>query len=107
MQGGGAFRHWHEVLEGKAELAMTATDGTPAALRAGAITYIGGWLDETALGHLLRATCAAAAVPVTDMPYGLRRRDSATHRFLFNYNAAPITFDGVTIPAAGVHWRAL
>ena len=107
LQGGGAFRHWHEVLEGKAELAMTATDGTPAALRAGAITYIGGWLDETALGHLLRATCAAAAVPVTDMPYGLRRRDSATHRFLFNYNAAPITFDGVTIPAAGVHWRAL
>ena len=55
LQGGGAFRHWHEVLEGKAELAMTATDGTPAALRAGAITYIGGWLDETALVALVNA----------------------------------------------------
>lgn len=107
LQGGGAIRHWHEVLEGAAAVALTAADGTPAAMQAGAITYIGGWLDETALSHLLRATCTKVGVPVTEMPNGLRRRDTATHRFLFNYNAGPVTFEGITIPPAGVHWQAL
>lgn len=107
LQGGGAIRHWHERLEGTATPALVAQDGHAVAMTAGAITYIGGWLDETALGHLLRATCAAAGLPVTEMPYGLRRRDTATHRFLFNYNPAPVTFDGITIPAAGVHWSPL
>ncbi|MBL9053456.1 MAG: hypothetical protein JNN02_06970, partial [Tabrizicola sp.] len=40
------------------------------------------------------------------LPEGLRLRDTATHRFLFNYNAVPVDWAGVTIPAAGVHWMA-
>jgi beta-galactosidase len=39
------------------------------------------------------------------MPDGVRQRDTANHRFIFNYNAEPVLFDGETIPAAGVHWR--
>jgi beta-galactosidase len=36
----------------------------------------------------------------------LRRRDTATHRFLFNYNLVPAEWGGVTIPPAGVLWSA-
>ena len=41
-----------------------------------------------------------------NLPEGLRIRDTETHRFVFNYTALPITWDGVEIPAAGVHWTA-
>lgn len=107
LQGGGAIRHWHERLDGAASPALVAQDGHAVAMTAGPLTYVGGWLDETALGHLLRKTCQEAGVAVTDLPPGLRRRDTATHRFLFNYNPTPVSFDGITIPAAGVHWSPL
>lgn len=107
LQGGGAIRHWHEVLEGTADMALTTLEGEAAALRSGRLTYLGGWLDERALAHLLRKTCVELGIAVTEMPYGLRQRCTQTHRFLFNYNPAPVTFDGITIPAAGVHWSAL
>ena len=107
LQGGGAIRHWHERLDGAASPALVAQDGHAVAMTAGPLTYVGGWLDETALGDLLRKTCQEAGVAVTDLPPGLRRRDTATHRFLFNYNPTPVSFDGITIPTAGVHWSPL
>ena len=40
-----------------------------------------------------------------DLPDGLRVRDTARHRFVFNYAPEPQEWNGVTIPAAGVHWE--
>ena len=41
------------------------------------------------------------------LPEGLRRRDTPTTRFLFNYNAVPVEWAGQTIPPAGVWWQPL
>lgn len=103
LSGGGAIHRWHEVLEGSAEARLTTATGAPVAMTAGPLTYLGGWLDETALKDLLRAACAETGVETTEMPEGLRRRDTPRLRILLNYNPEPVTFDGVTIPAAGVH----
>ena len=41
------------------------------------------------------------------LPEGLRVRDTATHRFWFNYDSAPVSYEGRDIPAAGVHWEEI
>ena len=57
--------------------------------------------------RLLNAACAAEGIETDPLPEGLRRRDTATHRFLFNYNPVPAEWGGVIIPPGGVHWTAL
>ena len=101
---GGAFTGWREVLEGSAEVVEEAVDGTPAAMRAGNMTYLGGWPDEEALDRILRSAVIEAGLEFTDMPEGIRQRDTATHRFLFNYGPEPVHFAGHHIPAAGAVW---
>ena len=107
LEQGGALCHWREELEGSAPVIERATDGWPALMRSGSIAYLGGWPDANALTRILRAACAAQGIATTDLPPGLRQRDSATHRFRINYSPEPITFQGVTVPAAGVHWSKL
>jgi beta-galactosidase len=46
-------------------------------------------------------------VQTTPLPEGLRLRDTPTHRFVFNYNAHPVHWQGREITAAGVDWQAL
>jgi beta-galactosidase len=107
LEGGGAFRHWREVLEGGAGVTLRTADGHPAALRAGRLTYLGGWPDAEALDRLLRTACADAGLAVCAMPEGVRQRRTATHRFLFNYGPEPAAFEGTELPPAGVHWQPL
>jgi hypothetical protein len=38
------------------------------------------------------------------MPHGLRRRRAGDVTFLFNYNPHEVTFNGLTLKAADVHW---
>jgi beta-galactosidase len=71
---------------------------------AGKLQYLAGWPDDQALTRILQRACAAEAIETDPLPEGLRRRDTATHRFLFNYNAVAVEWGSVTIPAAGVHW---
>jgi len=104
---GGALMHWREKLEGGAEVLEAAEDGWPALVAVGKLCYLGGWPDEAALDRILQRACAAEGIGTDPLPEGLRRRDTGTHRFLFNYNAVPVEWNGVTIPAAGVHWAAL
>jgi beta-galactosidase len=101
---GGNFLHWREMVETGAEVVEACADGWPALIRAQGLQYLTGWPDEAALNRILLAACHAAGLETDPLPEGLRRRDSATHRFLFNYNAVPVEWDGETIPAAGV-WR--
>jgi beta-galactosidase len=104
---GGALLNWREKLEGGAEVVEVSEDGWPALVASGKLHYLGGWPDDEALTRILMRACAAEGIETDPLPEGLRRRDSATHRFLFNYNPVPAEWGGVTIPPAGVHWTPL
>ena len=104
---GGALLHWREKLEGNAEVVEVAEDGWPALVCAGRLHYLAGWPDDQALTRILQRACDAEGIETDPLPEGLRRRDTATHRFLFNYNPVPAEWGGVSIPPAGVHWTAL
>lgn len=107
LEAGGNLLHWREKIEGEAEVVERATDGWPALLRAGGIHYLAGWPEDAVLDRMLVGLCKAQGIGVEVLPEGLRRRDSDTHRFWFNYNPFAVDWDGVTIPAAGVHWEPL
>ena len=107
LNSGGNFLHWREKMEGSATVLETTADGWPALLQAGGIHYLAGWPDEAALSRILNQLCQAQGIDTDPLPEGLRRRDTATHRFLFNYNAVPAEWGGVTVPAAGVYFHSL
>ncbi|WP_306046794.1 beta-galactosidase [Nioella sp. MMSF_3534] len=105
VEGGGHVQLWQEDLEGTAEVTLRGADGQPLAMTNGRITYLGAWLDPEALTAFLRDALTRAGVKTTDMPGGLRRRQAGATEFLINYDPEPQTWDGVTVPAAGVAWR--
>lgn len=105
LAAGGNFRHWREKVETTAEVVETTSDGWPVLIRAAGLHYLAGWPDEAAFTRLLTGLCHKAGIETDPLPEGLRRRDSATHRFLFNYNAVPVEWDGEIIPPAGVLWQ--
>jgi beta-galactosidase len=107
LTAGGAFLHWREKLDTSAKVVETTEDGFAALIAAGGLHYLAGWPDDTALDRILSAACSRAGLDTDPLPEGLRRRDSATHRFWFNYNPVPVEWGGVTIPPAGVHWAPL
>ncbi len=104
---GGQFVHWREKMMGGAVVEEATVDGWPAVVSAGAVHYLAGWPDEAALDRMVMAACAAQGLNTDPLPEGLRRRDTATHRFWFNYNPVPVEWGGVVIAPAGVHWHAL
>jgi beta-galactosidase len=104
LEDGGNFLHWREKLEGTATVSARTTDGWPALLSAGKLHYLAGWPDDEALARVLQTACAAEGIETDPLPEGLRRRDTETHRFLFNYNPVPAEWAGETIPPAGVIW---
>ena len=107
LHSGGTLRHWREKLETSAEVVDRATDGWPALIRAGGLHYLAGWADPDTLLGIVERLCAKAGLATTRLPDGLRLRDSATHRFAFNYDGAPVDWQGQTIPPAGVAWWPL
>jgi len=102
---GGNFLHWREKLETTAQVVEMTTDGWPALIRAHGLHYLAGWPDETAYARILTTICHEIGLETDPLPEGLRLRDTETHRFMFNYNAVPVEWGNVTIPAAGVHWK--
>ena len=107
VEGGGHLRRWREELEGSAEVVLRLADGRPLAMRSGSTIYLGGWLDGQAARRLLRRLCEEAGVPTLDLPPGLRVRETARHRFWFNYGPEPVEAHGVRLPPAGVHRERL
>ncbi len=102
---GGNFLHWREKLESGSKVVELTADGWPALVAEGRLHYLAGWPDDTALDRILTTLCDGQGIAVDPLPEGLRRRDTATHRFWFNYNAVPVERGEITIPAAGVHWE--
>lgn len=107
LSGGGVFRHWREKVETAATVVETTTDGWPALVRSGGLHYLAGWAEPETMLALLEKLADEAGLVTTRLPSGLRLRDSATHRFVFNYGAEPIDWHGTTLPAAGVLWQPL
>jgi len=107
LKGGGALVHWFEELEGRFETVLTTEHGWPALIRGDNLHYLAGWPDAAIFREILRPLCQRAGLDILNLPDGLRLRDTATHRFFFNYAPEPITFDGITLPPAGVHWQPL
>lgn len=107
LEKGGQFLHWREKVETTARILERTEDGWPAVVGQGGIHYLAGWPDDAALDHILTEACQRAGLDIDPLPEGLRRRDSATHRFWFNYNPVPVEWAGAVIPPAGVHWQPL
>ncbi len=99
---GGAFKHWREKLDGVAT--ETTQDGFPAVIKGGKLHYLCGWPDDTAADRILAGLCAAEGLATQIMPEGLRRRRAGDVTFLINYNAEPVTHNGVTVQGCDVNW---
>ena len=69
--------------------------------------YLAGWLDPQGWDRLVALVCDREGIARVQLPDGLRIRDTATHRFVFNYSPEVIRWDGQEIPAAGVVWKPI
>ena len=107
VKGGGAVVHWAETVEGGARAVMRGTDGTPVLVAHNNLQYLSGWPDAALWDRIIVKLAQDSALPLTPLPDGLRLRDTATHRFAFNYGPEPVTFAGQEIDAAGVAWWSL
>ncbi len=104
VDGGGNVLHWAETVEGNAEIALRYADGKPFEIRSGSLSYIAGWPDAALWDRLIVDATQRSGIETERMPDGLRRRGTSTHRFYFNYGPSTVEHDGMTLPAAGVHW---
>jgi beta-galactosidase len=107
LEDGGRFVHWFEHLEGQADVIAQTASGQPAIMGAKNLRYLAGWPDEATFDQIVRGACAELGLEAKALPEGLRIRDTATHRFVFNYANRAHDWRGTKIPAAGVHWEAL
>lgn len=82
----GAVQLYTETLEGDLPTILTTKTGAPVAKSTGQMTYLGAWLDQAGLRTLLEPLLAKAGLETCRLPGGLRRRDTATERFWFNYD---------------------
>ncbi|MCH2248639.1 MAG: beta-galactosidase [Cognatishimia sp.] len=98
----GAFTGYREILTGAATVTLTAQDGTAAVMSQDGVHYLAGWPDAEGWKTILTPLCAQAGLEVIDLPEGLRRRDTATETFWFNYAAHDVTFDGRDFAPASV-----
>ncbi|WP_371156485.1 beta-galactosidase [Jannaschia sp. 2305UL9-9] len=99
---GGAIGKWLEHIDSPEDSGEMTTDGTPTLFRRGNRVHLAGWPDTTAARRILRDLAIEAGIAITDLPDGLRIRDTGAERFVFNYAAEPRTYEGQTVPAAGV-----
>ncbi|SMX40919.1 beta-galactosidase [Maliponia aquimaris] len=104
VTGGGAVIRWREEIETGAEVLLASEDGLPVLIAAGRTAYLGGWPDTALCARVLGLLCDRAGVRTCPMPGALRQRHTRESRFLINYGAEAVTYDGVTVPAAGVVW---
>lgn len=107
LEGGGAMRTWFEILEGTAEVHERTAAGDPAVVGAGPLRYLAGWPDPGAFVRIVEAAAGKAGLATRRLPEGVRLRDTATHRFAFNYGPEPAELDGTVLPPAGVAWWPL
>ena len=102
VTGGGAVTHWIERLSGNAPDLMTFTDGTPALKGIDGLWYLAGFPDDALWDRLITLAAEQTGLTLHPMPAGLRRRETADHVVLINYNAQPVSWNGIQVPGCGV-----
>jgi beta-galactosidase len=102
LKSGGAITRYREVLEGGADVIEETESGQAAIVAAERLIYVSGWLDAAAMKRVLRGVCERAGVETLDMPDGLRRRQTGSEMFWFNYGAEPVDAFGQKFGAASV-----
>ncbi len=107
LENGGCFRHWFEHLEGTAPVHLNTKSGQPAIMGGDHLRYLAGWPDDKTFDAIIGGLCDTLDLRSFALPQGLRIRDTATHRFVFNYAPKAQTWNDIIIPPAGVHWEAL
>jgi beta-galactosidase len=103
--GGGAVKLWFEQVESTEAVIERTEDGAPILLGRANLSYLAGWPDPALLHRVLIRTARAAGLSPEPLPRDIRIRDSGRTRFTFNHGPEAVTFDGETIPPAGVTWR--
>ncbi|WP_415921160.1 beta-galactosidase [Tateyamaria sp. SN6-1] len=97
----GTIHSYFEQIESGGPVLMETTDGAPVAASCGArVTYMAAWGDDAAHMALIRAL--VPDLPVFVMPEGVRRRETGTEVFWFNYGAEAAQVEGQTLDPAGV-----
>ncbi len=107
LEGGGALVRWREFLEGEAEVLERSADGWPVLMSNGQTRYLGGWPDPAALTRFVADAADAAGLVTELLPEGLRRRDTASHRIWFNYNAEPVCHGALEVAGCDVAFEPL
>ncbi len=107
LENGGQFVHWFEHLQGDATVFEATSSGQAAIMGNDHLRYLAGWPDDATFDRIVHDAATAQGLTTHQLPQGLRIRDTATHRFIFNYAKDALTWNGTRIPAAGVHWEAL
>ncbi|MGY6704496.1 beta-galactosidase [Roseinatronobacter sp.] len=105
LDGGGRFIHWAEEVEGAATVALRRADGMAALVGTGPLRYLAGWPDDATLRAILRDLCAEQGIETLDLPDALRTRQAGAQRFWFNHGTTQLSWNGRTIPPAGVIWE--
>ena len=99
---GGAFTGYREMLLGSADVTHRCVDGVPAVMSHGSVHYLAGWPDPEGWAAILTPLCEEVGLDVVALPDGLRRRDTATETFWFNYAAHEVSFEGRSFAPASV-----
>jgi len=100
LDNGGHIDLWLEHLETDANVTERTTHGTPVLLRKGRHAHLAGWPSKAAAQRILGDLAREAGLDATPLPEGLRIRDTATERFVFNYASHALDYDGQTIAPA-------
>ncbi|WP_171208144.1 MULTISPECIES: beta-galactosidase [unclassified Ruegeria] len=107
VTGGGAAQHWVERLSGTAPKLLEFEDGTPALMGNDDMWYLGCFPDEPLWDRVIALAAQATGLEIFPMPPGLRRRETARHEVLINYNDKAVEWNGTQVPGCGVVFNEL
>lgn len=106
--GDGRLEHWFEHCNAdEASVSLTSDSGAPVLLRSGSKYYLCGWPNEQLAEQILTALLELVGVPTKSLPGGLRCRDTATHRFWFNYDNRNLEYGDKRLNPAEVYIETL
>ncbi|MEL6952885.1 MAG: beta-galactosidase [Pseudomonadota bacterium] len=107
LEGGGAVGRWRETVEGAGTPQIRDEDGRAVLCRVAGHYYLAAWPDQAGWARVLDILAEAAGLTLCEMPDGVRLRDTVAARYVFNYTAEAVDFDGETISGADLLRRPL
>lgn len=107
LQCGAYAQHWLETTSLEDPVLEYAVTEQPIRIGQPKRQYLTAWLDQPALVRLLQALATQEGIDTQRLPEGLRIRDTQQHRFIFNYSAQAIEYQGRSIAPAAVEWHPL